>query len=207
MVTFDAVLCDVDNVIRTYDQSALNELEREVGLEPGATARIAFSGGQDLPLLLGQITPEQWADNIARELADVLPAPDARRLAGALITSPFSTDDQVVELLRRVRELMPLVLVSNASVSLEEDLESLGLADLAHSVVNSARVGVVKPEEKIYRIASERAGVAVERCLFVDDRRENTDAAQALGMTAVCFRGVDDLRAALEPLWAESTRN
>ncbi|MEV7805977.1 HAD-IA family hydrolase [Microbispora sp. NPDC088329] len=50
------------------------------------------------------------------------------------------------------------------------------------------------------QITVERAGVPVERCLFVDDRAENVEAAGALGMTAVLFTGVPDLEAALAPL-------
>lgn len=46
----------------------------------------------------------------------------------------------------------------------------------------------------IYEIAAERAGVAMDRCLFVDDRLENVDAAAALGMTGVHYRGSEDLR-------------
>ncbi|NUR03045.1 MAG: HAD family phosphatase, partial [Streptomyces sp.] len=32
---FDAVLCDVDNVIRSYDPSGLHALERAAGLAEG----------------------------------------------------------------------------------------------------------------------------------------------------------------------------
>ncbi|MFF2143839.1 HAD-IA family hydrolase [Kitasatospora sp. NPDC058190] len=43
-------------------------------------------------------------------------------------------------------------------------------------------------------------GFAPERCLFVDDRQENVDAAVALGMTGVLYRGSEDLRRALAPV-------
>ncbi|WP_371799129.1 hypothetical protein [Streptomyces sp. NBC_01707] len=38
---FDAVLCDLDNVIRFYDMAPLAELERGVGLAEGTTAEVA----------------------------------------------------------------------------------------------------------------------------------------------------------------------
>ncbi|MFE7394732.1 HAD-IA family hydrolase [Streptomyces sp. NPDC057582] len=53
---------------------------------------------------------------------------------------------------------------------------------------------VAKPDRKIYEITAERAGVAMDRCLFVDDRLENVDAAAALGMTGVHYRESEDLR-------------
>lgn len=96
-------------------------------------------------------------------------------------------------MLRRIREHVPLVLVTNATLGLENDLELPGLSDLADHVVSSARVGVVKPDREIYRIAAERAGAGTDRCLFIDDRLENVEAAVALGMTGVHYRGPEDL--------------
>ena len=55
---FDAVLCDVDNVIRSYDPSGLHALERAAGLAEGATAKVAFAPETGLPVLLGRV--DHW---------------------------------------------------------------------------------------------------------------------------------------------------
>ncbi|MFD8410860.1 HAD family hydrolase [Streptomyces sp. NPDC059650] len=195
---FDALLCDLDNVIRFYDPGLLPELERRAGLAEGTTARVAFAPERDVPLLLGEITKRQWVDSIVLGLTDCVPEPVARELGTAFAEAPFRADEAVVALLRRARAHMPLVLVTNATEELEADLVTLGLADLAHHVVSSARVGVAKPDHRIYEIAAERAGVAVSRCLFVDDRAENVEAAVAIGMTGVHYRELADLSAALD---------
>ncbi|NXY93761.1 HAD-IA family hydrolase [Streptomyces sp. BR123] len=194
---FDALLCDFDNVIRFYDPGLLPELERRAGLAAGTTAQVAFAPGRDLPLLLGEITKRQWVESIVLGLTECVPEPVARELGTAFAELPFRADEAVVALLRRVRAHMPLVLVTNATEELEADLVTLGLADLAHHVVSSARVGVAKPDRRIYEIAAERAGVAVQRCLFVDDRAENVEAAVAIGMTGVHYRELADLSAVL----------
>jgi len=191
---FDAVLCDLDNVIRFYDLAPLAEMERAAGLAEGTTARVAYAPEIDLPLLLGRITKEEWVDAIASALSDHVPRARARELGAALADAPFRADDTVVALLRRVRAQMPLVLVTNATLELERDLASMGLADLADHVVSSARVGTAKPGREIYEIAAERAGVAAGRCLFVDDRPENVEAAATLGMTGLCYREPADLQ-------------
>ncbi|WP_326574267.1 hypothetical protein OG889_04280 [Streptomyces sp. NBC_00481] len=41
-----------------------------------------------------------------------------------------------------MREVAPIALVSNAATRLEWDLARLGLADLATTVVNTARIGI-----------------------------------------------------------------
>lgn len=188
------MLCDLDNVIRFYDTTELARLEHVAGLAQGTTLKVAYAPETDLPLLLGQITQEQWVESIVLRLASQVSQAQARELGMALAQAPFWADEVVVALLRRVRAHMPLVLVTNATLELENDLASLGLEDFADHVVSSARVGVAKPDRKIYEIAAERAGVAMDRCLFVDDRLENVDAAAALGMTGVHYRESEDLR-------------
>ena len=39
--------------------------------------------------------------------------------------------------------------------------------------------------------SAERAGVAPEESVFVDDLRQNCEGAEAVGMTAVLHRGAD----------------
>src|SRR5690606_30330822 len=183
---FDAVLCDLDNVIRSYDMSRVAALERSAGLAEGTTAGVAYAPEVDLPLLLGRIGTAEWEASIVHGLEGRVPEPRARELAAAFAHAPFHPDEAVVPLLGRVRELRPL-----------------GLADLAHHVVGSAHVGVAKPDPAIYAIAVERAGVPARRCLFVDDRAENVEAARALGMTSMLFREPTDLRRALAPALGE----
>lgn len=194
---YDAVLCDLDNVIRFYDTAALAALESAAGLPAGTTARVAFTPENDHPLLLGRITKAEWTASVASLLSDRVPPARAEELARALAYAPFRADAAVVRLLRRVRAEVPLVLVTNADLDLERDLASLGLADLAHHVVSSAEVGMAKPDPAIYTLAADRAGARPERCVFVDDRAENVDAAVALGMTGVLYRDVADLDRAL----------
>ena len=68
-------------------------------------------------------------------------------------------------------------------------------------VVDSAFVGMRKPEPGIYRLTCERLGVEADACLFVDDIEVNCEAARELGMTAVQFRdddqAIDEIEQAL----------
>ena len=55
-------------------------------------------------------------------------------------------------------------------------------------VVDSAFVGMRKPEPAIYELTLERLGdVEAGECVFVDDVEINCDAARELGMEAVHF--------------------
>ena len=69
-------------------------------------------------------------------------------------------------------------------------------------VVDSAFVGMRKPERGIYELTLEQLGdgVHAEECVFVDDTDVNCDAAAKLGMHAVRFRDSDQAITELEEL-------
>jgi HAD superfamily hydrolase (TIGR01509 family) len=62
----------------------------------------------------------------------------------------------------------------------------------------SCKTGVRKPAPEAYRGAAEALGLSPSRCLFVDDRQPNCDAAEAEGMDSVCFTDAGALRRDLE---------
>ncbi len=56
---------------------------------------------------------------------------------------------------------------------------------------------MAKPEPAIYRLTLEQLGTQAEETLFLDDRQVNVEAAAALGMRAIEFSTVENLRAEL----------
>jgi putative hydrolase of the HAD superfamily len=64
----------------------------------------------------------------------------------------------------------------------------------------SFEIGAAKPEPAIYLRCLESLAVEPAEALFVDDRRENVEAARALEMEAVLFEGEDALVSELERL-------
>jgi putative hydrolase of the HAD superfamily len=76
--------------------------------------------------------------------------------------------------------------------------------ELFEVVVDSAFVGMRKPDPAIYALTLERlGGVAPERCVFVDDLDVNCEAARALGMAAVRFESAAQAIPAIESALAE----
>lgn len=61
----------------------------------------------------------------------------------------------------------------------------------------SCHTRVRKPDARAYLGAAAALGVAPEACVFVDDRRDNCEAARAVGMDAIRFRDAAALREAL----------
>jgi epoxide hydrolase-like predicted phosphatase len=65
----------------------------------------------------------------------------------------------------------------------------LPVDEIFELVVDSAWVGMRKPDPRIYKLTMERlGGLAPEQHLFVDDNELNIEAARKLGLHAVHFR-------------------
>ncbi len=110
-------------------------------------------------------------------------------------------NQEVVSLARRLRPKYKVGLLSNATKSLEEQvLNHHGILDLFDAIVNSARVGMAKPDERIYHLVAERLGVPASACVFIDDLSQNVEGAQAAGMRSFRFQGIDHLESELRAL-------
>ena len=67
------------------------------------------------------------------------------------------------------------------------------LFDRFRAIVVSGAEKLVKPDAAIYRLALDRFGLRPEQAVFIDDNAANIAGAEAMGMHAVLFTGVDDL--------------
>ena len=80
----------------------------------------------------------------------------------------------------------------------------LPVDEIFEVIVDSAFVGVRKPEREIYELTLERIGdgIGAAECLFVDDVEHNIAAARELGMATVHFRtneeAIPEIEAALD---------
>ena len=73
--------------------------------------------------------------------------------------------------------------------------------DVFEVVVDSAFVGMRKPDRRIYDLTVQRVGVPASACLFIDDMDVNITGAVDAGLRAVHFRdnaqAIAEIRAAL----------
>ena len=79
-----------------------------------------------------------------------------------------------------------VAVVSNADGRVRGLLETAGLAPLLEFVVDSAEIGVEKPDPRIFHAATGRLGLPPAACAYVGDIYEiDVLGAQAAGLTAV----------------------
>ncbi len=100
------------------------------------------------------------------------------------------------------RELKPVYkigLLSNVSTNWirEEFLSDDDLA-LFTDTLMSYEVRLIKPQPEIFLLAAERLEVPVSDCLLVDDSEVNCSGAKHVGMQAIVYRNLTDLKQALQ---------
>ena len=60
------------------------------------------------------------------------------------------------------------------------------------NIVVSSHVKLAKPEPAIYQLLLSKYNLNPQECVFIDDRKDNVDAAHALGMKGIVFPGSAD---------------
>jgi len=61
-------------------------------------------------------------------------------------------------------------------------------------IIFSCDVGLRKPDPRIYKLALTKLGSEPEECLFIDDKKRNTDGAEKVGMKTILLENVSKLR-------------
>jgi putative hydrolase of the HAD superfamily len=80
-------------------------------------------------------------------------------------------------------------LISNCSIEIPLLWEETAFASLIATPIFSSRVGLKKPDSRIYHLACERLGAAPESCLYIaDGENHELSAAAKVGLNPVLIR-------------------
>ena len=147
------------------------------------------TGAHDLHLLeIGRISDDEFFDRMCSRYAEAGNEPvDPREAQRIIFGRGMVASSAMADAVRQVRGAgYRTALLTNIS----RDGDSMWRAlfpvdDLFDVVVDSSRVGLRKPDPRIYQLTCERLGVSPERCLFVDDLACNVEAAARLGMHVI----------------------
>jgi len=150
----------------------------------------------------GRITEAAFASSLQRALGEA--AGREVVLDGfAELLGDLLPNEPMIELMASLRdEGYRMALLTNNVREWEQHWRAMApIDDIFAVVVDSAFVGMRKPDPEIYELCVARQGLAAEECLFVDDREDNCAGAVAVGMTAVRYRdaaqAASEIRAAL----------
>jgi putative hydrolase of the HAD superfamily len=110
----------------------------------------------------------------------------------------FSINPPVLNLLKKLKSLHRLILLSNTDVMrfgfIKQRFPEILIFD---DYVLSFEVGRIKPDPHIYRVALEKAEAKAEECVFIDDREENIEGARQMGINSILFQDHAQLETSL----------
>jgi putative hydrolase of the HAD superfamily len=142
----------------------------------------------------GEVTEQRFLEDLSWGLeAELGHRPTLHRFR-EIYFDALHANEPMLELMRELRGLGYRMAILTNNVREWEELwrSKLPLDQIFEVIVDSAWVGMRKPDPRIYTLTLEKlGGLEPEACLFVDDNELNVEAARELGMTAVQFHSND----------------
>ena len=192
------LLVDFGGVLTTSVWDSFADFCREQGVAEDSMRRLFREDPAALADLRELETGRMEEQEFERRFAERLGLQDAADLIDSMFRGMKPCEPMVAAVGAARAEGVRTGLVSNSWSTSHYDRSML--TKLFDAVVISAEVGLHKPQPEIYLLASKRLAVEPERCVFVDDLRENCVGAEAVGMTAILHRDVADTVARMEEL-------
>ena len=120
--------------------------------------------------------------------------------ATSLIPEKYEKFEKLWKLLPKLKKKYKLAVINNGnSIALKYWKEKFDFS-IFDLFINSAEVGIKKPDSKIFQLACEKLGVKSEECLVLDDNLENIESAKKLGMKTVWWNKKEDKNDLLKKL-------
>ena len=191
-----AVIFDFGGVVlASLGEAYVGEWARRLGLSK-AVLKSALWGEAWHALELGQMDDESYR----RRVGEALRLPDLE--AVSLFFQEFYAAErlypQMLDLIQRLRRTgqVKVALLTNAFVGQDQVMRrkwGLDPRTMFDLYINSAEVGLAKPDPAIYELALAKLGVAPGEAIFIDDNAENVHAAARLGIQAIHCESAETL--------------
>ena len=119
-----------------------------------------------------------------------------------LIVKAADPVKEVIDIVKQVKKNHDVFLLSNI------DTESISLLQanyvdvfsLFDGIVLSCEAQLLKPDHAIFKHVTDRYQLKPKECIFIDDQKENIEAAQSFGIHSILFRNARGVKNELREL-------
>jgi epoxide hydrolase-like predicted phosphatase len=199
-----ALIFDYGGVLmRTQSQEPRRQLARRLGFTVEELYHAVFDNEAIELVELGQLTAFQCGQEVLARFG--LRSEEEIRDFWSQFFGGDALDTVLVGHIRHWRRSYKTALLSNFGDSLHDYVHNtLGIADCFDEIIVSARVGLRKPDPRIYELALNRLQVRAHEAVFIDDMAVNVEGAMSLGMRGIHFTTRQALLAELETVLGDS---
>lgn len=121
-----------------------------------------------------------------------------RQEAHKIISDNYQPNEQVFELAEQLKSRgFYLGIISNASNVLSNYLPSKSL-EIFDYITLSFQESAIKPEPEIYKAHLKKSGFLPNEVIFIDDRKVNCEGAKAVGIKAIHYQNIAELKRDLD---------
>lgn len=206
-----AVIFDFGGVLSSPIAASFVHVQETVGIAPealgAAMAAVTERDGRNplFALECGEVTERDFMADLGAVLSEQLGRVVEMQEFSAHYFRHLQTNHEMLGLARSLlaRGYRTAMLTNNVREWEPRWRAMLPVDELFELVVDSAFVGMRKPDPEIFLLTLERLGLPADACLLIDDFAINCEGARALGMHAVQFvdtaQTINDVEAALRP--------
>ena len=140
------------------------------------------------PVKVGDISYDDFWKGIATDLKI-----DNIEKVKEFVLRLFEPEETTLDHIKKLSCKFDLYLLSNSCEWSEESYNSMGLKPFFKKAFLSHKLGLAKPDKRIYEVAINDIGLKPEEMIFVDDKIDNVVAANKVGLKGILFEGFEDL--------------
>ena len=188
----EAVIWDFGGVFTTSPFEAFARYERERSIPVGAIRKINSTNHENNAWAMFERAAIDFAgfDAAFAAEAQALGYEIPGRDVVALLAGDFRPE--MVEALRRIKTRFKTGCITNnmpsdaaGSTATARSIYSREIMELFDVVIESSKIGIRKPDPRIYQMMCEKLGVKPNACVYLDDLGPNLKPARAMGMTTI----------------------
>lgn len=189
---------DLGNVLLNFDhQRGCRQMGEVAGVDAGQVWQVLYDSGLANRYETGLVTTRQMFDTFCEQTASKPDYDAFLQAAGDIFEVNAEIKPIVAGLLSAGYRLGLLSNTCEAHWNWFASGRYGQIPDSFEQVVLSYEVQSMKPDEKIFRVAAEKAGVPPGRIFYIDDTPGHIKAAKALGFDALHYTTTPILAAEL----------
>lgn len=182
------VIFDCGRVIMQYDEKYIASFFAESEEDAELLAKVGMHRKYWNAFDEGRLTEDVYLSEVKKELPE--------RLHGAVEklcaewTSHMPPVEGIEDVVKAIKASgKGLYLLSNYNKRLRRELHLAPSLLLFDGLVISGEIGMVKPNAEIYEYLLNTYKLKAEECIFIDDRLDNIEAGEKLGIKGYLFDG------------------
>jgi FMN phosphatase YigB (HAD superfamily) len=194
-----AIIFDLGNVLIkvNFERMLINKVKEQIGNTAYKVMEAAYNDDLFKQFCTGKINPVSFHQKLSARL-NLNMSYEVFKRKWCDIFEPI---EGMPELLSQLSKNYAIGLLSDTDpIHWQYVLQKYPFLQSIKRPTLSFETGYMKPSPKLYRMAAENINCDIKECLFIDDRFVNVEGAKAIGMKAIQFIDLSQLKNFLKEL-------